>query len=74
MLIKLTLTPARNEIWIRAKDIMRVQKNPDNLLETVVMTSLMTPQGPSIIVVFETCEEVGMMANRALARGMESLQ
>lgn len=67
MLIFLTEAAHKTTICIRAKDVMVCRRNPQNLLETIVMTIVMTPQGPLSYVVLESVEDVAERVNKAMA-------
>lgn len=64
--IKLTNPGNRTPLYLRAQDIRTVEKNPQNPLSTVVMTSLITPRGPAIYEVVETQEEVMRLVDSSL--------
>lgn len=46
MLVKLTQLPKKTELYLRIMDITAIQRNPDNLMETIVSVNIMTPKGP----------------------------
>jgi hypothetical protein len=58
MMIKLTYATTKASFWIRAIEVRAVERNPGNLLETYVITTLMGPQGPVVYSVLESPEEV----------------
>jgi hypothetical protein len=66
-LIFLTDATSKTTISIRAKDVMACLRNPQNLLETRIMTLVMTAQGPLSYVVLESVEEVTEAVNKAMA-------
>lgn len=66
MLVKLTLSPEKTELYLRIVDIMVIRRNPENQLQTVVITCIMTNKGPMSYVVQEAPSEV---ANQMLSGG-----
>lgn len=46
VLVKLTQLPKKTELYLRIMDITAIQRNPDNLMETIVSVNIMTPKGP----------------------------
>lgn len=67
MFILLTSAENKTTISIWARDILVCHRNPANLLETKILTRLMTPQGPLSHLVLESVEEVTERANKALS-------
>lgn len=64
MLIKLTFADAnKNEFWISTDQIVSLQRSQKNLLETLVVTSLLGPQGPQAFAVLESPETVAYLVN-----------
>jgi hypothetical protein len=70
MMIKLTFaTKARDEFWMRTTDIKSVQKDPNNLIQTLVVTNIVTPQGYQTFAVLEPMDEIAAQVNNALRGG-----
>lgn len=58
MLVKLTLSPERTDLYVRVQDIIIIQKDPKNALQTIVQLALMTPKGPLSYAVQESPSEI----------------
>lgn len=54
-------------------DVRRVEKHPQNMLVTLVITNMLTPQGPLAFEVSETPEEVIQKIETALCTSPISL-
>jgi hypothetical protein len=67
MLIKLTMTPGNSEFLLRAEDVMLVAKANDNILVTMVTTTIMLKDGPAKFAVLESVDDVEEMVNNALS-------
>jgi hypothetical protein len=65
MLIKLTNAKGKLDLFLDAGIILAVHKTPNNLTETTILTSILTPTGPITFNVMETPEEVGWAVNTA---------
>ncbi len=64
MMIKLTFAnPAKDEFWMRLEDIVAIQRDPANPLQTTVTTKLMTPKGPQIFLVLESADALAASYN-----------
>lgn len=63
MLIRLTLSENKTTFYMRAVDVMSVHRHKENLLQTVITTTLMTQKGPSAFVVEESVDDVAKMVN-----------
>lgn len=58
MLVRMTNSQNKTDIFIKPELIRSVEKSPKNLLQTIVITNLMTPQGLVTYEVSETPEEI----------------
>lgn len=66
MMIRLTVTPQKIELWLRADLILSIERSRANILETIVITSLNTSKGPVMYSVLESPEEIAKAINLAL--------
>lgn len=64
MLIKLTLSNGKMELYLDSSVVKGAQRNPQNLLETIVITNLLSIQGPMHFAVTESPTEVAEAVNR----------
>lgn len=67
MLILLTHSEGRRQFYMRAVDIRALERDAHNILETIVVTNLMTPSGPQAYRVIENPDEIAAMVNKSLA-------
>ena len=73
MLIKLSLLPSRMDFFIRADLILVAERNPNNPLETLITTSLRTPQGVAVYLVAESPEAVSKAILEISGKGPSGL-
>ena len=66
MFIKVTNSQNKNEIYIHAGVINLITRNNQNLMETVINTTIMTPQGMAMYMVVESPSEVHDLVEAAL--------
>ena len=66
MMIKLTWFQNKLEFWMRAEDVLAIEKNPGNFLETVIVTPFSLDKGPVRYGVLEGIDEVAGLVNSAL--------
>lgn len=69
MLIKLTLTNGKLDFYIRADIVLIVERHRENIGETIVTTTIMTPRGPISYNVLESPAAVAEAVSAALASG-----
>lgn len=65
-MIKFTMMPQRLPFWIRGDQIKQIQKNPENLGVTVIITFQMSQQGPVGFEVIEPIEYAAELVNASL--------
>jgi hypothetical protein len=70
MMIKLTFANKTQDVfWMRTTDIRSIQKDPANLLQTLVVTTIITPQGLQTFAVLEPVDEIAAQVNNAIRGG-----
>lgn len=74
LLVLFTLSQNKMQIGIDAANIRTVEKHPQNPLQTIISTYLMTQQGPVVYNVIESVEEAVEKVNRARAGELTSLE
>ena len=67
MLIKLTFAQNKHEFYLRASDIRTIERDPANILQTLVSTTLITNTGPLTYGVIENPDEIANMVENALS-------
>lgn len=73
MLIKLTISTNHTTFYMRAVDVMTIHRHQENLLQTVITTTLMTQKGPTFYIVDESPEEVAAAVYNCLYQANSSL-
>jgi hypothetical protein len=75
MMIKLTYASSKNLFWIRATEVRAVERHPENLLETLVVSILVGPNGqPIVYSVLEPPEEIVEMLEAAYRAAPEGIK
>ena len=63
-LFKVTIMPTKSEAYFRVQDMLAIQRDHENLLETIVV--ILTPTGPKPFKVLETCTELAATIEAAV--------
>lgn len=62
----LTIATNKQKVYLRADQVIAIDKNPKNDLETVVLTSILTPQGPATYLVLDDAQSLAKAVTAAL--------
>lgn len=69
MLVRFTDALRNLPLFLRADIVLGIHKKPGSLTETILMTNILTAQGPVTFTILEAPQEAADAVNRALSSG-----